>query len=389
MAGMGEWEDAETGVRRRILQAQGRLMLMEVRFAAGAAGYEHSHVHEQISYCIAGRFEYSLDGRNQVLAEGQSIYVPSNARHGAKALEAGSLDRRVHAGARGFAGPSLSLTAGDAAADGRETRDPAEQGPMHANSSRACSCTMTAAAGRGATPEAVPLQRAEGIRGWRRRLAPWMPLSRISARRSMQEPELRALIEDVRTGELPRRSFIQRMVGLGLTAPMASMMLMHAGVAKAQPAPAYKPTKRGGGGALKVLWWQGATLLQPHFANGTKDQEGSRIFYEPLAVWDNDGNLVPILAAEIPSRENGGVLEGGKVGALAPEEGRDLARRQALHRRRLRLHLGVRARPGDRRASRSASTRTSPSPRSIAHHPRLVPASRRRSGPRPSSPPRA
>ena len=37
----------------------------------------------------------------------------------------------------------------------------------------------------------------------------------------MQEAELRALIEDVRTGELPRRSFIQRMVGLGLTAPMA------------------------------------------------------------------------------------------------------------------------------------------------------------------------
>jgi quercetin dioxygenase-like cupin family protein len=91
MAGMGEWEDAEAGVRRRILQAQGRLMLMEVRFTAGAAGYEHSHVHEQISYCVAGRFEYSLDGRTHLLAEGESIYVPSNARHGAKALEPGSL----------------------------------------------------------------------------------------------------------------------------------------------------------------------------------------------------------------------------------------------------------------------------------------------------------
>ena len=121
----------------------------------------------------------------------------------------------------------------------------------------------------------------------------------------MKEPELRALIEDVRAGVLPRRGFIQQMVGLGLTAPMASMMLMHAGVANAQPAPVYKPTKRGGGGPLKVLFWQGATLLQPHFANGTKDQEGSRIFYEPLAVWDNDGNLVPILAADIPSVQNG------------------------------------------------------------------------------------
>src|SRR5438067_8630518 len=123
----------------------------------------------------------------------------------------------------------------------------------------------------------------------------------------MQERELRALIDNVRTGRLPRRSFIQQMVGLGLTGPMASMLLMNAGVAQAQANPAYKPTKRGGGGALKVLWWQGATLLQPHFANGTKDQEGSRIFYEPLAVWDNDANLVPILAAEIPETENGGI----------------------------------------------------------------------------------
>jgi len=128
-----------------------------------------------------------------------------------------------------------------------------------------------------------------------------------------EETELRALIEEVRSGQLPRRSFIQQMVSVGLTAPMASMLLMGAGVAQAQPAPAYKGTKRGGGGPLKVLWWQGATLLQPHFAAGTKDQEGSRIFYEPLASWDNDGNLVPILAAEIPTTENGGLLPGGKV----------------------------------------------------------------------------
>jgi len=128
----------------------------------------------------------------------------------------------------------------------------------------------------------------------------------------MQERELRKLIEDVREGRLPRRGFIQQMVGLGLSAPMASMLLMHAGVAQAQTVVNYKPTKRGGGGALKVLWWQGATLLQPHFANGTKDQEGSRIFYEPLACWDSEGNLLPILAAEIPTRENGGLSADGK-----------------------------------------------------------------------------
>jgi peptide/nickel transport system substrate-binding protein len=128
-----------------------------------------------------------------------------------------------------------------------------------------------------------------------------------------EERELRNLIEDVREGRLPRRGFIQRMAALGLTAPMAAQLLMSAGVAQAQITVApYKPTKRGGGGLLKALWWQGATLLQPHFANGTKDQEGSRIFYESLAVWDNDGNLLPILAAEIPSVANGGLAKDGK-----------------------------------------------------------------------------
>jgi len=125
------------------------------------------------------------------------------------------------------------------------------------------------------------------------------------------EQHLRALIEDVRTGRLPRRRFVQTLVGLGLTAPMASMLLMHEGIAQtAAPAP-YRPTRRGGGGTLKLLWWQGPTLLNPHFATGTKDQEGSRIFYEPLAAWDAEGNLVPVLAAEIPTLRNGGLSPDG------------------------------------------------------------------------------
>jgi peptide/nickel transport system substrate-binding protein len=60
-----------------------------------------------------------------------------------------------------------------------------------------------------------------------------------------------------------------------------------------------------------VLWWQSPTLLNPHFATGTKDQDGSRIFYEPLAGYDPDGNLVPALAADIPSVANGGLGKDG------------------------------------------------------------------------------
>jgi peptide/nickel transport system substrate-binding protein len=127
----------------------------------------------------------------------------------------------------------------------------------------------------------------------------------------MNEQNLRDVIEDVRQGKLSRRAFAIRMIGLGLTAPLAAHMLASSGVAVAAEAPVYKPTKRGGGGALKILWWQGPTLLNPHFAVGTKDQDGSRVFYEPLAGWDPDGNLAPVLAAEIPTIENGGLANDG------------------------------------------------------------------------------
>jgi peptide/nickel transport system substrate-binding protein len=127
----------------------------------------------------------------------------------------------------------------------------------------------------------------------------------------MNEQDLRDLVAAVKAGRVSRRTFVHRMVGLGLTAPFAIRLLANAGLAQTPARAEYKPTKAGGGGPLKMLFWQAPTLLNPHFAVGTKDQEGSRIFYEPLAGWDPDGNLAPVLAAEIPDIENGGVAPDG------------------------------------------------------------------------------
>ncbi len=123
----------------------------------------------------------------------------------------------------------------------------------------------------------------------------------------MDERLLRQQIEEVRTGQRSRRRFLRDMMALGLSAPFVAQVLAHSGVAMADYSFKYAPTKAGGGGTLKLLWWQGPTLLNPHFAVGTKDQDGSRVFYEPLAGWDPDGNLVPILAADVPSVEAGTV----------------------------------------------------------------------------------
>jgi peptide/nickel transport system substrate-binding protein len=128
----------------------------------------------------------------------------------------------------------------------------------------------------------------------------------------MLDNELKTMIDEVKDGRMDRRAFVQRMIAVGLTAPMATQILAIGGVALAEGPSPYKPTKRGGGGPLKLLWWQGPTLLNPHFATGTKDQDGSRLFYEPLACWDPDGNMKLVLAAEIPSIQNGGLAPDAK-----------------------------------------------------------------------------
>src|SRR5262249_13225761 len=121
----------------------------------------------------------------------------------------------------------------------------------------------------------------------------------------MNEQEIRAQLAEVTARRLSRRQFARTMVGLGLTAPLAARLLT-ADQGDAQPSmSAFNPTRRGGGGPLRVLWWQAPTLLNPHFGTGQKDLDASRIFYEPLAAYDPDGNLVPILAAAIPSLDNG------------------------------------------------------------------------------------
>src|SRR2546426_11654663 len=130
----------------------------------------------------------------------------------------------------------------------------------------------------------------------------------------MGERDLRMLLEEVRRGRLSRRRFVQMIVGLGLTAPMAAQMLMSAGLAQAQTKWTLNPTKRGGGGIVKTLWGQAPTLLNPHFANGTKDQDASRAFYEPLGAYHPDRNIVPVLAADGPSPPNRQGAEDGLAG---------------------------------------------------------------------------
>ena len=128
----------------------------------------------------------------------------------------------------------------------------------------------------------------------------------------MDELALRELIDQVERGRLTRRRFVQVMMGLGLTGPLAAQMLASAGVAAAQPQPGGIPARRGGGGDLRILMWDAPTLLNPHFGRGLRDFTASRIFYEPLAAPAPDGTFLPVLAEETPSLRNGGLSRDGQ-----------------------------------------------------------------------------
>jgi hypothetical protein len=93
----------------------------------------------------------------------------------------------------------------------------------------------------------------------------------------MDERELRGWIARVKDGTSPAVSSPGPWWVLGLTAPVAAQMLASSGVrvAQAQTKSGFTPTKRGGGGELKTLWWQAVSILNCHLAVGVKDNDGS------------------------------------------------------------------------------------------------------------------
>ena len=67
--------------------------------------------------------------------------------------------------------------------------------------------------------------------------------------------------------------------------------------------------ERGADGHVNIIYWQAPSILNPFLSGGTKDVESASLVIEPLARYDQDGNLTPWLVEEIPTVANGGVSE--------------------------------------------------------------------------------
>ena len=60
-------------------------------------------------------------------------------------------------------------------------------------------------------------------------------------------------------------------------------------------------------GEVKIIYWQAPSILNPYLSGGTKDIESAALVIEPMGRYDQNGDMVPYLAAEIPTVGNGGV----------------------------------------------------------------------------------
>ncbi len=67
--------------------------------------------------------------------------------------------------------------------------------------------------------------------------------------------------------------------------------------------------ERGSDGNVSIIYWQAPSIMNPYLSSGTKDIDASALVIEPLARYNEKGELVAWLVDEVPTVENGGVSE--------------------------------------------------------------------------------
>jgi quercetin dioxygenase-like cupin family protein len=84
-------EDLGGGIKRQILGYGPDIMNCRIWFESGSAGDIHDHVHSQSTFIESGRFRAHIDGKEQIIGPGDSVYIEPNVRHGITCIEAGVL----------------------------------------------------------------------------------------------------------------------------------------------------------------------------------------------------------------------------------------------------------------------------------------------------------
>lgn len=128
-------------------------------------------------------------------------------------------------------------------------------------------------------------------------------------------PDLAHPVRGTAQGRISQGRCPRRRIGLAVVGLLGGLLLGGCGgrlpeandLDRTEPA----PVSRQDLDVLRLVYSRSTTILNPHLATGYQDFEAARIAYEPLATYDADGELIPVLAATIPTIDNGDLAEDG------------------------------------------------------------------------------
>ena len=79
------------GLSRKVLAHGGTLMIVKLMIDKGVVGPLHQHIHEQTTYILKGKIEFTLEDKKIICNAGDSLYIAPNLMHGITCLEDGEL----------------------------------------------------------------------------------------------------------------------------------------------------------------------------------------------------------------------------------------------------------------------------------------------------------
>lgn len=84
-------KEVDDKTKRKVLAHGKELMICHLYFKTGAIGGLHKHSNTQCAYVLKGKFEFILKDETKIIKEGDSVFIPSNEKHGLNCLEEGEI----------------------------------------------------------------------------------------------------------------------------------------------------------------------------------------------------------------------------------------------------------------------------------------------------------
>ncbi len=86
-----QWQDLGNGIQRKMLGYDDKIMLVKVKFDAGAVGAMHEHFHSQVTYVESGVFDMTIGEETRRISTGDAYYILPHVLHGITCIEPGVL----------------------------------------------------------------------------------------------------------------------------------------------------------------------------------------------------------------------------------------------------------------------------------------------------------